>query len=86
MAPSDARAAFVQGKIDAWVTWDPYLALVEKNMGARVLRDGKGISTQGGFYMASKTFVSENPKLVRVILEEIDKLGKWADKNPHQVA
>lgn len=86
MTPADARAAFIQEKIDAWVTWDPYLALVQKNVGARVLRDAKGIATQGGFYMASKKFARENPELLRVILEEIDKLGEWAETHPHETA
>lgn len=26
LPPADAQAAFSQGKLDAWVTWDPYLA------------------------------------------------------------
>lgn len=86
MAPAEARDAFIQKKIDAWVTWDPHLALVQSKVKARVLRDAGGIATQGGFYMASRKFVIENPELVRVIIEEIDKLGQWAEANPKEVA
>jgi len=86
MPPTDAAGAFIQGKLDAWVTWDPYLALAQKTVNARVLRDGKGIATQGGFYMASRNFASENPELVRLVLEEIDKLGQWAEGNTQEVA
>ncbi|MBR8836465.1 MAG: sulfonate ABC transporter substrate-binding protein [Stigonema ocellatum SAG 48.90 = DSM 106950] len=85
MPPSEAQAAFIQGKLDAWVTWDPYMALAQKTVNARVLRDAKGIATQGGFYMASRNFASENPELVRLVLEEIDKIGKWADDNTQEV-
>ncbi|MDZ8028833.1 MAG: sulfonate ABC transporter substrate-binding protein [Nostoc sp. DedQUE11] len=81
LPPSEARDAFIQGKIDAWVTWDPYLAVAEKKVNARVLRDASGISTQGGYYMSARKFATENPKLVRLILEEIDNTGQWADKN-----
>ncbi|MDM9384100.1 sulfonate ABC transporter substrate-binding protein [Chlorogloeopsis sp. ULAP01] len=86
MPPSEARAAFIQGKIDAWVTWDPHLALAQKTVNARILRDASGIATQGGFYMAARTFATENPELVRIILEEIDKLGQWAENNTNEVA
>lgn len=85
MPPIEASSAFAQGKIDAWVTWDPYLAMVEKAGSARILRNATGISTQGGYYMALRTFATENPELVRIILEEIDKVGKWADANHQDV-
>lgn len=85
LPPTEARAAFIQGKIEAWVTWDPYLASAQKVANAKVLRDASGISTQGGYYMASRTFATENPELVRVILEEINNLGKWAEQNREEV-
>jgi sulfonate transport system substrate-binding protein len=85
LPPSEARDAFIQGKIDAWVTWDPYLAVAQKKANARVLRDASGISTQGGYYMAARKFATENPKLVRLVLEEIDNTGQWAEKNRLQV-
>ncbi|MEH2177583.1 sulfonate ABC transporter substrate-binding protein [Nostoc sp.] len=85
LPPSEARDAFIQGKIDAWVTWDPYLAVAQKKANARVLRDASGIATQGGYYMASRKFATENPKLVRLVLEEIDNTGKWGEKNRAEV-
>lgn len=85
MPPTEARGAFIQGKIDAWVTWDPNLALAQKIANARLLRDASGIATQGGFYMASRQFATENPKLVRLILEEINNIGQWAENNPAEV-
>ncbi len=86
MTPAEARDAFIQEKIDAWVTWDPHLALVQQKVNARVLRDANKIATQGGFYMASRNFAIENPELVRVIIEEIDQLGQWAEANTKDVA
>ncbi|QLE57929.1 sulfonate ABC transporter substrate-binding protein [Nostoc sp. TCL26-01] len=85
MPPTEARGAFIQGKIDAWVTWDPNLALAQKLSQARILRNASGIATQGGYYMAARKFATENPELVRLVLEEIDNIGKWAEKNPEEV-
>ena len=42
--PADARAAFEQGAVDAWVIWDPFQAAAEAATGARTLADGKGSS------------------------------------------
>jgi sulfonate transport system substrate-binding protein len=85
LPPSEARGAFLEGKIDAWVTWDPFLASVQKTANARVIRDGSGIATQGGFIMASRKFATDNPELVRIVLEETDKIGQWAEQNPKEV-
>ncbi|MBD2214644.1 aliphatic sulfonate ABC transporter substrate-binding protein [Nostoc linckia FACHB-104] len=86
LTPSEARDAFLQKKIDAWAVWDPALAYVQKNAGARTIRNSARISTQGGFYVARRQFATENPEVVRVILEEIDKLGEWAENNTKEVA
>ena len=43
LPPSDARAAFEKGVVDAWVIWDPFLAEAERKTGARVLVDGTNL-------------------------------------------
>lgn len=85
LTPAEARDAFIQKKIDAWVAWDPFIAFVQKTASARVLRNAGGIATQGGFYMTRRDFAKENPEVVRIILEEIDKLGEWAESNRNEV-
>ncbi|WP_445629206.1 sulfonate ABC transporter substrate-binding protein [Nostoc sp. DSM 114167] len=82
----EARGAFIQGTIPVWVTGDPHLALVEKLHGARVLRDATNIGTPGGYYVGTREFAKENPELVRIILEEIEKNGEWAEANRKEVA
>ncbi|MEH2261541.1 sulfonate ABC transporter substrate-binding protein [Nostoc sp.] len=82
----EARGAFIQGNIPVWVTGDPHLALVEKLHGARVLRDATNIGTPGGYYVGTREFARDNPELLRIILEEIDKNGQWAEANRKEVA
>ena len=86
LPPADARAAFVKGSVDAWSIWDPFYAAAEKNTNARALVDGTGINKQGGFYLASRKFADEQPQTVKAILEEIQKLEDWSDKNRETVA
>jgi sulfonate transport system substrate-binding protein len=85
LPPVEAREAFFQGKIDAWVTWDPYLALAETKGNGRIIRDANKIATQGGFYIASRNFATDNLDLLRIVIEEIDKNGQWAEANRAEV-
>ncbi|MCC5620875.1 aliphatic sulfonate ABC transporter substrate-binding protein [Nostoc sp. CHAB 5715] len=86
LTPSEARDAFIQDKVEVWVGGDPFLALVEKIIPIRNLRNAARINTLGGFYLGRRQFVTQNPELVRVFLEEADKVGEWAEKNPTEVA
>lgn len=86
LAPADARAAFVKGSVDAWVIWDPFYAAAQEATKARVLIDGTGINKQGGYYLMSRKFVTENSQTVKAILEEIKNLEEWSKQNREEVA
>jgi sulfonate transport system substrate-binding protein len=86
LAPSDARAAFTQGSVDAWVIWDPYFAAIEKQTGARVVADGAGLVDNLQFYLASRRFAAAQPQLVHAVLEELAKADALAKANPAEVA
>lgn len=81
----EARAAFIAGKIPVWATGDPHYAIAEKFGKIRVIRDAVGIDSPGGYYVAYKPFALENIPLLKVVVEEIDKIEKWADKNRRDV-
>src|SRR3989442_5002226 len=86
LPPADARAAFERGAVDAWVIWDPFLAAAEKQLGARVLADGKGLVSNHQFYLASRGYAQKKPEVVRAIVDELAKLDRWAEKSPKEVA
>ncbi len=86
LTPADARAAFERGSVDAWVIWDPFLAAAEKQLGARVLADGKGLVANHQFYLASRPYAEKNGEIIRIVLEEIAKVDEWGAKNPKEVA
>jgi len=81
LPPADARAAFERGAVDAWVIWDPFLAAAEKQLGARVLADGRGLVSNHQFYLASRPYADKNPLVVQAIIEELARLDKWAEGN-----
>lgn len=82
----EASSAFLQGRIPVWVSGDPYVALAEKQGKIRVLKNAKGLDTTGGYYIADRQFAIDNPELLRIAIEEVDKIGRWAEANPKEAA
>jgi sulfonate transport system substrate-binding protein len=86
LAPADARAAFERGAVDAWVIWDPFQAAAEAATGARTLADGTGIVSNYQFYFASKKFLESDPKVVDLVLAQLNEVDDWAKGDIHAVA
>ncbi len=86
LPPADARAAFERGSVDAWVIWDPFLAAAEKQLGVRVLADGKGLVANHQFYLASRGYEQKNPQVIKAVIEELVALDAWAAKDSKAVA
>jgi len=82
LTPADARAAFQQGAIDAWVIWDPYLAEVETNAKARQVSNAEGLVPHYTFYLASRKFAENYPDTAKQVVDELGTLSDWA--NSHQ--
>ena len=70
LAPADARAAFERGAVDAWVIWDPFLAAVEKQSGARQLADGRGLVNNYAYYLAERGYAEKQPQVIQALFED----------------
>lgn len=57
MQPADARAALASGSVDAWSTWDPYVALSEARDHTRSVANGVGVSSGLSFEAATETAI-----------------------------
>ncbi|ATA60898.1 nitrate ABC transporter substrate-binding protein [Geobacillus stearothermophilus] len=86
LPPADARAAFEQGSVDAWVIWDPFYAAAEQGGKARVIADGQGLAANREFFFASRSFAEKHADVVNIILEELKKVDRWASNDPKGVA
>ncbi|WP_199635910.1 sulfonate ABC transporter substrate-binding protein [Serratia sp. PAMC26656] len=82
LPPSDARAAFQRGSVDAWVIWDPYYAEVETHANARLLKDAEGLVPHYTFYLASRHFAETYPDSAKLVIDQLSELSAWA--NAHQ--
>jgi sulfonate transport system substrate-binding protein len=85
LTPADARAAFQQGNVDAWVIWDPFYAAAQAQVDVRVVKDSKGLAANRDFYLANKSFAGPNVKIIEAIREETQAVATWADANPAEV-
>ena len=79
LGPADAGAAFDRGHVDAWATWDPFIAIAVQNYGARVLADGAQIGSDNAVtLMASTTFAAEHRDLLQVLLDTARADNAWS--------
>jgi sulfonate transport system substrate-binding protein len=86
LAPADARAAFERGSIDAWAIWDPFFAAAEKSLGAHVVADATGVVGNRAYYFSSQSYVTNNPDVIRIVIEEIRAIDQWGSQNRDQFA
>ncbi len=86
LPPSDARAAFENGTVDAWAIWDPYLASVEVAHAPRVLTTAEGIVDNNSLYIARRELAAERPELLRTIFEHVRATDAWAREHREEAA
>jgi len=86
LTPADGRAAFERGSVDAWVTWDPFLAGVQKQTQVRILSDGRNVADYQRYYLASTPFAEAHPDVLAIVFDELKKTGLWVRQNPKEAA
>lgn len=86
LPPADARAAFEQGTVDAWVIWDPFFTAAKRATEARVIRDGEGLVANREFYFAAKPFTEKHAEQLKAIVEEVEEADAWAKANVKEAA
>jgi sulfonate transport system substrate-binding protein len=86
LSPADGRAAFEGGNVAAWVIWDPFLAAVQRQSGARILQDGNRLSSYRRFYLAATPYAQRRPDVLAVVYGELQRAGEWIKKNPGPAA
>jgi sulfonate transport system substrate-binding protein len=81
LAPADARAAFERGSVDAWAIWDPFLSAAEKQVGARIVANGRGVVSNYLFYLGATDYVERNPKVITALFEDLADRSRWLTAN-----
>lgn len=83
LSPSDSGAAFAQGHVDAWASWDPFIALALHRYDARVLADGAAIGSDNAVtLMAHRDLVERRRPLLQAVFVACREDNDWAQANP----
>jgi sulfonate transport system substrate-binding protein len=86
LTPADGRAAFERGSVAAWVTWDPFLAGVQRQSEVRILADGRNVADYQRYYLVSTAYAKARPDVLAVVFEALNKTGKWVKQSPKEAA
>ena len=81
LLPADAKAAYASGAVDAWSTWEPYVAQEETLAGARRVVDGSRITPGLGFQAAhTRAIAARRPQLLEFV-QRLARARAWANDN-----
>lgn len=86
LPPSDARAAFEKGAVDAWVIWDPFLAAAEHQIHARVIANGEHLVSNHQFYLADRKFAEGHPEILKTLVTTLNQTTDWVKTHPDDAA
>lgn len=86
LPPAEARAAFENGSIDAWIIWDPFASAAIAQSQARVLQSGEGLVENYNFYLSTQSYADRHPSVLLSTLAEVKATGDWVLENFDQAA
>jgi sulfonate transport system substrate-binding protein len=86
LSPADGRAAFENNKVDAWVTWEPFLTSAQRQLPTRTLADGAGLASYKRYYLTSTSYAKAHPDVLKVVYDQLHKTGEWVKSNPREAA
>ena len=81
-----AVVALASGSVEAWVAWDPFLSAAEQQTGARVLRDGTGLSQYKRYYLAGADYATQRTDVLALLFGKLRETGAWVKANPDAAA
>ena len=85
LTPSDGRAAFERGALDAWGIWDPYYAAAEIDGRARVLSTGVGLTSNNSYYLASRA-LTRDARTLEALFDALSEADAWVKGNRTETA
>jgi sulfonate transport system substrate-binding protein len=80
LKPADARPAFDNDQVDAWIIWDPYFALAE-NPGVKVLVDATGLANNREYLLVSPQALKTKSGKIREFLKTYREVTDWGIAN-----
>ncbi|MDQ7976802.1 ABC transporter substrate-binding protein [Paraburkholderia sp. SARCC-3016] len=86
MQPADAKSALASGDVDAWSTWDPYVALSEQLDRTRSIANGVNLTSGLSFQAATEASIKTKHDQIADFLKRVAAGQRWALSHPDEVA
>ena len=86
LSPGDAKAALAAGSVDAWATWNPYVALAVLHDHDRVVIDGQALLSGIGFEAANQAAIDRKHAELEDFFGRIAKAQRWVLDHPSEYA
>jgi sulfonate transport system substrate-binding protein len=85
LKPAEARPAFDNHEVDAWVIWDPYFALAEQP-GVRIPADATGLAGNRQYILASPDALAHKSEKIKRFLATLRQTTDWGIAHPDERA
>ncbi|WP_245718450.1 ABC transporter substrate-binding protein [Nocardia miyunensis] len=82
LTAADAEAAFAQGKVDAWITWQPTAELARRKHNAATLPDVR--TYDYAFFVASESFANNHPQQAATLVRNVRDAQRWIESDPQR--
>lgn len=83
LSPADGYAALTRGEVDAWAVWDPYTAIAEQEVGARIIAAADAAGNGYNFWITSGAAL-QDPGVSAAIADFLDRYAvatAWSGDN-----
>jgi sulfonate transport system substrate-binding protein len=78
LAPSDAKIAYMQGSVDAWSTWEPYVSQEEVLFKSRRVITAEGLTPGLSFQVASPQAIRDKREALQDFVRRLAAARAWS--------
>jgi sulfonate transport system substrate-binding protein len=86
LAPSDAKIAYMQGSVDAWSTWEPYVSQEEVLFKSRRVITADGLTPGLSFQVASPQAIRDKREALEDFVRRLAAARAWSLGNVNSYA
>lgn len=86
LSTGEQQQALATGQVDAVATWEPTITKIEASGAGKVLADGTGVFLGENPIIARSEYVSQNPEIVKIFLEQYQKAAEAIKADPETYA
>ena len=86
LTPADAKAAYSQGSVDAWSTWEPYVSQEEVLFKSRTLITGEGLTPGLSFEVATQDAIRGKREALLDFIRRLAAARAWSQDHVQNYA